>query len=104
MEIVGMIATIIIGLVCGGFIGASVAHIAGYKKEYEKESFGQVFGKMIQPIIFFLLIYGTTFFIRGESGLVIAAVSAFVPFVMNYRAGIQQLRTRYARSGRSDDV
>ena len=43
MEVVGIIVTIIIGLIAGGFIGASLSHITGYRKEYEKQSFGEVF-------------------------------------------------------------
>lgn len=96
MEIIGIILTIAIGLISGGFIGASTAHILSYKKEYEKDSFGQVFRKMIQPIIFFLLVYGVTYFIRGESGLLLGAVAGAVPFVMNYRATVQQRHAKYS--------
>ena len=97
MEIIGIILTLAIGLIAGGFIGAGTAHILSYKKEYEKDSFGQVFRKMIQPIIFFLLVYGVTYFIRGESGLLLGAVAGAVPFVMNYRATVQQRHAKYSR-------
>lgn len=103
MEVVGIIATVAIGLIAGGVIGASTAHIVSYRREYEKDSFGQVFKKMIQPIILFLLIYGATYFIRGESGLLIGAAAGVVPFAMNYRATVQQRHAKYAHFGKPSD-
>lgn len=103
MEVVGIIATILIGLIVGGFIGSSTAHIVSYRKEYEKDSFGQVFRKMIQPIILFLLIYGTTYLIRGESGLLLGAVAGVVPFVMNYKATMQQRHAKYTQLSKLSD-
>lgn len=103
MEVVGIIVTIIIGLIAGGFIGASLSHITGYRKEYEKQSFGEVFRKMIQPIIFFLLVYGTTYLIRGESGLILGAVVGIPALVINYRASLRQIHAKYMHYGKVDE-
>lgn len=102
MEIIGIIATVMTGLITGGFLGASVAPIIGYSKEYDTESFNQVFRKMIQPVILFLFIYGTTYLMRGGSGLLIGAIVGIIPFTVNYRAGIRQLHTKYANSSKAD--
>ena len=103
MEILGIIVTALIGLISGGFIGASVAHILSYRKEYEAESFGQVFIKMIQPVIFFLLIYGIAYFIRGWSGLLIGAVAGIIPFIINYHTTVRQQHAKYRHFSKVDE-
>ncbi len=102
MEVVGIIATALIGIICGGFIGASIGHIASYRKEDSTESFGQVFSKMIQPVLFFLLIYGITYFIRGWSGLLIGAVAGVIPFIINYRTTVRQQHAKYRDPSKID--